>query len=761
MSRVSMQEFSAGLPVTKINPKEPRKPEGFGEDTGSTLGRVLRDAPSDVAETFRGMYGVLEDGKDAIVEAGTREGLSVTQRIAGGLVAPFSAVVNAAGEGVIGGAKLFTTDEFEKAVGDKVAEVGQAALTSEKGQNLRAWYDGLDEQTKYTLSGILAPTANVMTAGVGGAVAAPAVRATGRGIRGLTSRLPNLSRSTPSRTAEEAAQNVVLTANAAEEAGGSAVGDTVRGIGQQFRTFLNRTAREAQDTAAESRRIANMPEEKATLIRAGADERVVNVFERSTPEEVPIYKELVEQAKKAEGLPEDPSQLPKVIAGREFMKPVEHLITTRKGVGEELRKVRNGLSTTKNIDTNPAFRSFHEHLKTEYGVRFDKDGQIEIGTGTLAKGDIPKIQELYDQLSGTKLNSQKELDDWLQRSLKEFDLVQQREKTFSEEVSRIAEFARGEVGKLMPENYNQLRTEYAILSQPITQVVKLLGYKGKLDDLTAKDLKSGEVALRVLGNAADRPQSVIDDVLETANEFGYQSNVDINRIIYVTDQLEDLYDITPTRGFSGSAARGLNQSGAGAVSDAATGNVMGLFDRAMTSRASQKEIQEAFEAYINSLDGSRPNPAAAAAASQVDDAVEETAEEVADDLVAPTAKEANAAQKLKDAGQEQAYGAVAGVQLDENGQITFNPFAAALGIGAVGAVRRFADIRVTPETVAKNMDDTDLDKISRYLDNPDDFVTQIETGPLLRAVGISDNVDDAVRVRFLKEVTDEYAKLSN
>jgi hypothetical protein len=277
------------------------------------------------------------------------------------------------------------------------------------------------------------------------------------------------------------------------------------------------------------------------------------------------------------------------------------LIDERKKVGTQLGERRKGLSTETDIDTNVAFRQFHEYLVDNKGAKFDTDGKILTDSGTLASSDIPKIQELYDQLASGKLNSEAELDSWLQRSLKDFDLVQKREKTFSDEVSSIAGVARGYVGELMPDDYNALRKQYAEMSGPLNDMVKLLGYKGNLDEFSAKELKISEVALRVLGNAADRPQSVIDGVLDTAKANGYASTVDLNKLIYVTDQLEDLYDITPTRGFSGSTARGNNQSSAGIATDAATFNVGGLFDRAMSSRASQKEIQESFEAYLNSI----------------------------------------------------------------------------------------------------------------------------------------------------------------
>lgn len=597
MARISLEEFGAGLPVTRANPVQPiQDPES---PQGSTFSRVLRDIPGDVVDTFKGVIDAGREGGENFAEAFSTPDLSVGQRVAGAIVSPFSALANAGGEVLKGGMKVFTTDEFEEQTNKALAEVGQAAMNSQMGQKAREYYDSLDEQQKFTLTNIIAPTANVMTAGVAPGVGKAAFDTAKTALK---QGFKSTARETVKRTPREAAEAVIKSANPVAEAVSSPVVDTLKGAGTQIKDFAKRTALEAQDTAKQSKRLAEMPEPKANLIKNGADERIVNVVENSTPEEIPLYRELIEQAKLKEADPTPNTAQPKVIAGREFLKPVDFIIKQRNTVGTDLGQIRKGLSTTKNIDTNPAFRAFHQYLKDDFKVQFDKEGKIIPEVGTLATGDVPQIQKLYDQLKSDKLNSQAELDQWLQRSLKDFDLVQKREQTFSDEVTRIAGRARQEIGELMPAEYNQLRTEYAQLSKPLNDFVKLIGYKGDLDKLTTKDLKTGEVALRVLGNAADRPQSVIDDVLNTATDNGYTSTVDLNRLIYITDQLEDLYDITPTRGFSGSATRGINQSSAGTAADVATFNVGNLFDRAMSSRATQKEIQESFEAYIKHLE---------------------------------------------------------------------------------------------------------------------------------------------------------------
>jgi hypothetical protein len=596
MSRVSFKEFSAGLPVTQQNPVKPiadLKPQG------NLIGNVLKDIPSDIVDTFKGVADAGMKGSKKFAEAFTTPGLTIPQRFAGAVAAPFSAVVNAGGEAIKGGAKLFTTQEFESSLAAAVGEAGSAIMDTETAKGLVRMYDSLPEDQKYMLSNVIAPMANVLTAGTGGAVTKPVVNALKTGVKDAFKATAGTVSEVVKRTPQEAAEAVVRSANPTP----NPILDTISGAATQVKDFAKRTIGTAQDTAETSRRLAEMPEQKASLVRKGADERIVNVIEKATPEEVKVYRELVDQAKKKEIDPTPNTPQPKVIAGRELLKPVDFIINERKSVGAKLGEYRKNLSTAKDVDTNPAFRNFHDYLKNNFGVKFDKEGKIQANTGTLAASDIPQVQKLYDQLRSDTKNSQVELDQWLQRTYKDYDLVQAREKTFSEEVPRIADYARSQIRELMPEDYNALATQYATLSRPLQDFVKLVGYKGDMDKLTAKELKTAEVALRVLGNAADRPQSVIDGILETATNAGYQSNIDLNRLIYITDQLEDLYDITPTRGFSGSATRGINQSdAAGVIGDAATMNLGGLFNRAMNSRATQKEIQASFEEYLKFLD---------------------------------------------------------------------------------------------------------------------------------------------------------------
>jgi len=381
--------------------------------------------------------------------------------------------------------------------------------------------------------------------------------------------------------------------------------DIAKGLVTQGADFVRRVASNAQEAAGEARKMAKMPEPVSRFVRAGGDERAADLITKASPEERSLFRQAVDLAKTKEGALDSKVQ-PKEVAGRAFMEPVNFLLKQRDSVGAKLGAVRQKLSTQK-IDINPQFREFQRFLTENYGLLIDKSGNLMRGAGRVADSDMKEIQRIYDDLRPTVLGgakrSQKWIDEWSQRTFKEYDLRQAREKTFSDDVTRVAEKARSTLKKAMPDEYNKLSTTYAETMRPIQEVVKLLGYKGDIDKLSTKELKAGEVALRVLGNASSRPQEVIDAVLTAAKSGGFKSKVDMNKIITFVDKLEDLYDITPSRGFSGSATRGINQSDmTGIVSDVATMNVPGMASRALNSAPSQKELKEAFEALLKSLD---------------------------------------------------------------------------------------------------------------------------------------------------------------
>lgn len=625
MARLSFQEFSSGLPVQRANqpqtkPQGPSFIDGMKQDYRE-MGTSLQQTLDTTKQERQATRARVETGE---ISAG--EG--AYQTIGQGLMRGGEFL----GKAALGFAKMALPEPIEQRIKETLGKDLQKVTDPEAAkafvQRLENSDGGLlisgdidkaiaEDIKEFTYKYETDPDfkANVLaTTGYADAITS---LITGPAKQALTPDLPipPLSgriavtslddgvQALPIRTAQQATEETLSQfGKTPAQPQVSGLGAVVSGISKQVGDFASRTIDEAKDVAVKEQRLSSLPQPESQIRRVVSDERVIDLVNKLTPEERAVTNRLVEQAKLKQNDITPNTQHPKVIAGEELLKPVQFIIDTRKSVGAKLGEIRKQLGAKKDVNTNSAFRNIHTYLKDNYKVQFDQQGNIIPGTGTLAKGDVPAIQDLYNELRSGTFMSQRQIDEFLQRSYKDYDLRQAREQTFSDEVSRIAERARTEMRQLMPDQYNGLSTQYAELSKPLVDTTKLLGYKGDLDLLTAKDLKAGEVAMRILGNAADRPQSVIDEIVKASGDYGYKSNVNLNNIITIADQLEGLYDITMPRSFRGEVTRGIEGSNAiGAMGDAATLNVGGLYNRAMQSRASQQEIRNAFEAYLKSL----------------------------------------------------------------------------------------------------------------------------------------------------------------
>jgi hypothetical protein len=117
------------------------------------------------------------------------------------------------------------------------------------------------------------------------------------------------------------------------------------------------------------------------------------------------------------------------------------------------------------------------------------------------------------------------------------------------------------------------------------------------------------------------------------------------------------------------------------------------------------------------------------------------------------------AQERARLGNDAVMGGIAGIQVDENGQITFNPFGAALGVAGAGAIKKMSDIRVSPLTVAQRMDVEDARKLDAFVSDPADADAYMKVDPIFQAVGVPKNTDEALRTRFAEDILTEYVRL--
>jgi hypothetical protein len=157
---------SAGVAPTAAQPTQ----------QSGILGRVLKDIPSDYAELGANMEGSLRGSFDAVANSLKSESGSMAQRATGALYNAAAAPVKAAGEVVVGTAKLATTDEFEKQLGGNIANTAQSAVNSKVGQFVQRAGQNMSPGTLFNLKNIVAPGAELFGEAATGGLGLTAAR---------------------------------------------------------------------------------------------------------------------------------------------------------------------------------------------------------------------------------------------------------------------------------------------------------------------------------------------------------------------------------------------------------------------------------------------------------------------------------------------------------------------------------------------------------------------------------------------------------
>lgn len=336
--------------------------------------------------------------------------------------------------------------------------------------------------------------------------------------------------------------------------------DTLKGIGQNIKQRVNTNIKRVKELGKESKELAKLPEVEAQAIRGGVNKQDISTFKEiiKNKDEARVVKEMFDNASKevADKTAKIDSQ--REILGKEFLKPIEFLTSKKEMVGKELGEIRKNLDTTNKINTNKAYQDFYKMLTDKYGAKINKNEFIIDKTGasgSLEKATVdalkPQLQKLYSQTFTT----QKDLDNWLKSTLNEFDVVNAFDKVKAPDTAtRIMKDTRGIYKQLMPEEYNKALENYAKVSTPLGNISKSLKITQNIDDLTVKELKAGEIARRLGGNASADLKEIIDSILKVAEEYGYTDKVNLNRLAIIADDIDKMYDINRVTSLRGDVA---------------------------------------------------------------------------------------------------------------------------------------------------------------------------------------------------------------
>lgn len=345
------------------------------------------------------------------------------------------------------------------------------------------------------------------------------------------------------------------------------------------------------DAGARSAELATRAPAVRKAIESGIDDNIVNFIETAAPEDQSAFRKMFDLAEKGAKDLRFRTQA-KQVAGSTLLDRANHLIKVKDIAVGNTNRVLNSLDQTP-VDTSNILYTFLKDMQ-EKGITVVKRGNgYQFATqGAVPEGDLSAYRTMLNILKpdadGSVMRSYRGLHTGRQRIFNELNLAKARQQTFSDDVTRYADKFRTmllePIDKASGGKYKAAQQKTAETLGALRDFVQLMGYKGDLEKITAKDLKAGEIASRILGNAADRPMSAIQALDDVAMKYGYKGKGSVLDQVQFADLLEDVFGTTQSRGMRGQVGRGALDAVSevtGAVNDTATGNVLALGSRAL------------------------------------------------------------------------------------------------------------------------------------------------------------------------------------
>lgn len=363
--------------------------------------------------------------------------------------------------------------------------------------------------------------------------------------------------------------------------------------------------------------VVNAPEpvRKAVAIAkdVNLDDQVTHLVSTSKQEDVQAFKKMIDIAKeRASAAGVRSSAQPKEVVGKTILDRVGYLLKKSNIYGKELTSTVDDIAKArgnKGFDVTDIRREFLGKLEQK-GVFWDGEKLVQGVGSRIPKSDLAGYEKVLEQLprtstGGRTIMQAHQIHNLRKQLFDEFGIAKARQQAFSGGLEKDVDAVRSALAAKLGKNYQNLNMKEAKILGGLKEFVSLTTYKGKLADITSKDLRAGEIALRMLGNAADRPTTVIGTIDDLARAEGFKGGGTIMDQIKFADLLETIYGNTQTRGFAGGVTRGTQQAIAdatGAATDAASGNVPGLLTRAAGFiQGGNKAQQQALEKLIEEI----------------------------------------------------------------------------------------------------------------------------------------------------------------
>lgn len=346
-------------------------------------------------------------------------------------------------------------------------------------------------------------------------------------------------------------------------------------LGTGLKDVLTAPFRALGEKASEAVKVSKLPQAEKMLAKAGIDEGTRGFLQSASAETKKGFKEMVDiMEKKTNFDPNNPlttglrSKIqPKKIVGDALLERAEVLTKD----SAKARKVINATAMSPGkVDLGAALTQFVDNLEKK-GIGIGENGRLT-STGRTPRADLPYYENIFKEIQDvtkgktevSKLQAhqlRQRLRDTLDAATRNSPGGALGQRPFSNLVDNDINGLRGLIADQMGTKYKAAAKKFAENESVLRDVAKFAGVPNDWEKLSAKNLKLGEVLMRTLGNASDKPTTLLNTVETLAKKRGGKFGNNINDLIDFADNLENLYGISQTRSFEGGIQRGVNQAG--------------------------------------------------------------------------------------------------------------------------------------------------------------------------------------------------------
>jgi hypothetical protein len=544
--------------------------KGFTDSTGALLNYLsgnkeaakigLEEADKGIDAGYLGKAEPVKSTKEAI---GT--GLELASNVIGG-----GAVKNVAGATIKG--------QILRGVGKGMAGGAATGFTGGMGRDLQEGETVENSVAQGVMDGIV-------TSVLGGVVGAAGP------IIGKTARIAG--------KVKKGDTGSQIVAKAAREIEGT-------GINTGISKLPNRIAQQVAEKAEKGVAMAKEVPAMQQATKAGIDDAWLGMVKNASKKDIDHMVEMYKIAENSQGkLVKD---RPVAIAGKSIIDRVNFLKGKRTSIGQAIGNAKKNLPDNQ-VDITGVVDDFAAKLDG-MGVTVGKGGKLNFSNSELntpsSTGEKQLLEFIWNQIkpdeNGVAFRTPKQLDLIRGRIKNELSMKPKNigETTYAETLAKGLRVNLKSEIKNVSKAYEKLSNQYSEITRSLQDFYGLIQkeWTGKSGDLL--DLRAGEVMSRILGNAAAKPQYVLEQLEEVAQKAGRDKLDDPLYQIAFSDWLEDAFGSMQPRSLGGQVERATMNAQekinlASSLKDplATAGKVIDKFS------AGQKQKQQAMKALLD------------------------------------------------------------------------------------------------------------------------------------------------------------------